>query len=111
MLKQPGWKIIDRIMTDYIGAMQDNTIAISKQAPLANKDAIANKWAYIAMAEQFRAQLLRGIAFEIGLLRGGENEALPAEEITRRRAWNALGMIGPVAPDFKYTRENVHHEN
>lgn len=104
MMKQPGWKIVNRIMEDYIGAMTDSAIAASKQSPLANKDALAHRWAYITMAEQFRAQVLRGIAFELDLLKKGDAEQLPEEEIRRRRAWNTLGMFGPVPDDFKYTK-------
>jgi hypothetical protein len=107
MMKQPGWKVINRIMEDYIGAMTDSATATSLQNPLGNRDAIAHRWAYITMAQQFRAQVLRGIAFELGLLRK-DAEQLPEEEIKRRRAWNTLGMIGPVPDDFKYKRENPH---
>jgi hypothetical protein len=103
MMTQPGWKIINRLMEDYVGAMTDNAIAASKQAPLANKDALAHRWAYITMAEQFRAQVLRGIAFELALL-AKDDLQLPEEEIKRRRAWNTLGMIGPVPDDFHYTK-------
>lgn len=110
MMTQPGWKVVNRIMEDYIGAMTDNAIGISRQNPLGNKDAIADRWAYIAMAEQFRAQVLRGIAFELGLLKKDGAEQLPEEEIRRRRAWHTLGMIGPVPDDFKYKRESYHHE-
>jgi len=107
MLQSPGWKVVQRIMSGYIEAMTDATIAASKLSPLAYKDEIANRWAYITMAEQFRDQLIRGIAFELGLLQKSEPEQLPEAEILRRRAWNVLGMIGPIPDDFKYTRETT----
>jgi len=107
MLQSPGWKVVQRIMSGYIEAMTDATIAASKLSPLAYKDEIANRWAYITMAEQFRDQLIRGIAFELGLLQKNAPEQLPEAEILRRRAWNVLGMIGPIPDDFKYTRETT----
>ena len=107
MMTSPGWKVINRLMNDYIGAMTDGATAMSKLAPLGNRDAIANRWAYITMAEQFRDQVLRGVAFELGLLEKATPQQLPEAEILRRRAWITLGMIGPVPDDFKYTRETL----
>ena len=92
----PGWKIALSVLDGYVEAMTEGAERLSKSSdPFGNAERIAHSWAYVRIAEQLRARLEQGVAFELDILKMHEQQHQqdPAEDAQRRRDHFALEAL------------------
>lgn len=96
MLKSPGYIVLRKIAGSYIDAARQTAITVSQIDPLANAQRVAEKWAYVSMAEQFMESLARGVDFELQLLTERDQPPADPRELARRRRNHvAFGALDP----------------
>lgn len=99
MLKAPGYLVLQKIWRAYTDAAVESAISASRVNPLGNANAIAHRWAYVAIAEEILINMRKGVDFEIELLTNAEQPAPdPVELAKRRRAYASFGALTPL-PD------------
>lgn len=95
MTRHPGYKVLQQIMSNYVDGLTLGAVLLSKQDPLANAEAIAQRWAYIGMAETLLARIKDGVGVELTLLQVNEEETDPTLA-ERRRLHALLGELDPI---------------
>ena len=85
MLRQPGYKVLLKIIDGYVGAMKDGAQVVSLQEPLANGEKIGRAWAYALIAQNLRLSLENGVALELEMLKKHKNEKINADELAEMR--------------------------
>jgi hypothetical protein len=90
MMKSPGFLVMQKIERSYIDAARASALAQSMSDPLANKELLAAKWAYVVIAERFAAQMKAGVKFELDLLTRNEQPKPDPIELARARRDHVL---------------------
>lgn len=97
MLKSPGFLVLEKIHAAYLDAVEQNAKSVSKTDPLSNPLAVANRWAYVMMGEEWMRAMKAGVAFEIEMLTASERPAAdPADLAQRRRLHASFGALDPI---------------
>lgn len=97
MLKSPGYLVLKKIWKSYMDAATQSALLTSKSDPLGNAEAIAQKWAYVGIAEQILENMDAGVQFEIEMLRRAEQpKPDPADLAKRRRLHASFGSLSPL---------------
>ena len=93
LTRQPGYRVLKKILQSWLDVKRDQAVALSKIDPLANRDLIANTWASLATAEEMVEQLEAGVSFELSVLKVHERPKLTPAEIAERRRRFILGEL------------------
>jgi hypothetical protein len=96
MARGPGYAVLRRIWKAYLDATIESAERASRIDPLANRDSIATRWAYVAITEQTLESLKSGIDFELSLLSAKEAPPASPEELAARRRRLVLGFLDPL---------------
>jgi len=97
MLKSPGYIVLQKIWKSYMDAAEQGARLSSKVDPLLNADVIAQKWAYVSIAEQILDNMNAGVQFEIEMLKRNEQPPPDPADLSRRRRLHAsFGSLGPL---------------
>lgn len=75
--RHAGYKVLQKIMDSYAGAVREGAIGLSLSDPLNNASQVSNAWAYAKMARLCAANLFEGVKFELDVLRMRENKPDP----------------------------------
>jgi hypothetical protein len=79
----PGWIIFEMLQRQAIRTHETTALAISRIAPLANRDKIAEEWALVEMYKKGCSDVRALVAAEIGILEQGEKDAGQPARILR----------------------------
>jgi len=95
LTKQPGWHVLQRVISGYKYSLRVQAQRISMNDPLNFKDEVANAWAYATAADRLHQALVGGILWEIEKLhKSRQKDSKQAEPMTEEEMkWHTLGML------------------